>query len=127
MSIAYLSGSQFSSAGVVPAYAVTGGTAIVGSSLEEVEAIIDAKADGVNITSAPNLVDAATAGELSNNGMIYIDLEAVIKEFRKAVPPDDLSRFDALGASNLGPLKAFLMTGRNGTDHSTVRMFLLIR
>jgi hypothetical protein len=125
--ITYLTGSDLSAVGVIPAYAVTQGTAIVGSSLEEVEAIIAAKADGVNVTSAPNLVAATSAGELSNNGMMYVDLEAVIRDARKTVSPDDLARFDAFGGSNLGPLKAFVMTSRNASDHTDLRMFLLIR
>jgi hypothetical protein len=125
--VSYLSGSELSAFGVIPAYAVTDGTAIVGSSLEEVEAIIDARTDGMNVTSAPNLVAATSADELSNNGMMYLDLEAIIRDVRSALPPDELARFDASGGSNLGPLKAFILAARNGSDHTDLRMFLLVR
>jgi hypothetical protein len=125
--LTYLSGSDLNAFGVTPVYAVTEETVIVASSLEEIEAIIDAKEDGANVTSAPNLVAATTEGELANNGMIYVDLEAVIRDARKTVAPDDLARFDAFGGSNLGPLKALVMTGRNSLNRTTVRMFLLIR
>jgi len=125
--VTYLPGSDLSASGVIPAYAVTRGAVIVGSSLEEVEAIIDAKTDGVNVTSAPNLVAATSAGELSNNGMMYFDLEAIVRDVRNALPPDELARFDTSGGSNLGPLKAFILTTRNGSNHTDLRMFLLIR
>lgn len=125
--IAYLSTDDLAMFGVTPAYAVTKGTAIVASSVQEVEAIVDAQADGRNVTSAANLAAAASAEDLSNNGMMYLDLEAIVRDVRRVLGPDGLARFDSSGGSNLAPLKALVLVSRSATDRGTIRMFLLIQ
>jgi hypothetical protein len=125
--IAYLSSADLSAYGVTPAYAVTKGTAIVGSSLVEMKAIIDAQADGSNVTSAPNLVAATDPGDLSNNGMLYLDLEAIVRDIRATIGLDALAEFDASGGKNLAPLRALVLITRGDQDLVSLRMFLLVR
>jgi hypothetical protein len=126
VSISFLPVTKGGPAGLTPAYAVTAGMGILGSSPEEVRAVIDARAEGSNITSSQNFIDAVGARDRSP-GMIYVDLERIVSSIRQSMPPEVQARFDAETGKDLAPLRAFILTSTNGPDRSSARLFLLIR
>jgi hypothetical protein len=111
---------------LTPAYAVTRRMGILASSLDELKAVIDARADGSSITSARNFIDAVGTTRRNVAGMLYIDVGAITSAFRDAMPSEQQARFDAETAKDLAPLKAFVLTSSNGPDRASVRLFLLI-
>jgi hypothetical protein len=111
--------------GVEPAYAVSGGMAIVASSPDEVKAVVDAHAGG-GITSTATFIAASHAAPGPGTTM-YLDLGAITGAVRKALPAQALPEFDQQIAPNLAPLRAFIVTGGGGADHVGSRLVLLTR
>jgi hypothetical protein len=127
VTITYLPVNELQEFGITPAYAVSEGMTIIASSPDQVKAILDASASGDSIASSQNFIDAVGPGGASNNGMLYVDIEAVVGAYRNALPEDARAQFDADDASDLAPLKAFAFTSTNGANRTSVRWFLLIR
>jgi hypothetical protein len=126
VTISYVPVPELGSYGVAPAYAVSGGMAILASSPEEVKAVLDAHAGGGNVTAAANFRDA-TGMRIRNSGMMYLDVEAIAAAIRETLPAFDQQDYDAHVAPNLMPVKAFLLTQQNGSDQISSRIFVLIR
>jgi hypothetical protein len=125
VTITHLAPSSASDFGFDPAYAVSGGMAILGSSVDEVMAILDAKAGGANVTTSANFA-AALPGGSANSGMLYVNIEGIVSAYRDTLSPEDQTKFDADGAPNLAPLKAFTFITTNSPDRLSIRFFLLV-
>jgi hypothetical protein len=125
VTITHLAPSSASDFGFDPAYAVRGGMAILGSSVDEVMAILDAKAGGANVTTSANFA-AALPGGSANSGMLYVNIEGIVSAYRDTLSPEDQTKFDADGAPNLAPLKAFTFITTNSPDRLSIRFFLLV-
>jgi hypothetical protein len=125
VTITHLAPSSASDFGFDPAYAVSGGMAILGSSVDEVMAILDAKAGGANVTTSANFA-AALPGASANSGMLYVNIEGIVSAYRDTLSPEDQASFDADGAPNLAPLKAFTFVTTNSPDRVSIRFFLLV-
>jgi hypothetical protein len=100
--------------GLQVAYTVTNGMGIVGTSPEEVEAVIDTKAGGPSAASAPTFVAALSHGSTQGD-VVYVDFQSL---------------FDMLGSQgvseNLKPLRTLIVTGHQTPDLVTERAFLSI-
>jgi hypothetical protein len=112
--IRYLSGGTTGS--IHPAYTVTDGMAIIGLSLDEVEAVIDAHG-GSNVTSTANF-KSATAQTGVSKFLLYVDLEAILQKERSTTSSQE--------AANLAPLKSLAMSQTSGSDYATAVIFLSI-
>lgn len=119
VTITHLAESSAADLGFDPAYAVDSGMAILGSSVQEVMSIVDAKAGGSSVTSADNFASAMAGGAITNSGMLYVNIEAIVQENRDSLSDDD--------AKNLAPLRAFTFVTTNSPDRVSVRFFLLAR
>jgi hypothetical protein len=127
VTITYLPVNELQEFGIAPAYAVSEGMTIIASSPDQVRAILDARASGDSIAVSQNFIDAVGPGGTSNNGMLYVDIEAVVGAYRNALPEDARAQFDTDDAPDLAPLKAFAFTSMNGANRTSVRWFLVIR
>jgi uncharacterized protein DUF3352 len=127
VTITFLPRTDLDQFGVVPAYAVANGMGILASSPDEVKAILDAHENGPTIDEGSNFRPVTRHADVENNGMFFADVEAIVRAIRDSLPPDDQQRFDQEVQPNLEPVRAFVQTTRNDPDHSTVRMFVLIR
>ena len=87
---------------------------IVGTSPQEVEAVIDTKAGGASVASEPNFVAAISHGSTQGD-VIYADFQAL---------------FDMVGSrdvsANLTPLRTLVVTGHQTPDLVTERAFVSI-
>ena len=106
--------------GIQPAYAVTGGMGIVGTTPDAVKAVIDAHS-GANITGSSNFSDTFSQLEHSNNALLYADIEAILS---KVVPPGEIP---SEVQSNLSRLKAAALDVTASSDRISTRLFFLIK
>jgi len=106
--------SPSSAAGLQIAYTVTNGMGIVGTSPQEVEAVIDTKSGGPSVATAPNFVAAISHGS-TQGALVYVDFQSV---------------WDMVGSqnvsANLTPLRTLIVTGHQTPDLVTERLFLSI-
>ncbi len=109
-----------------PSWAVDGGWAIVASTPAEVRAIIDAKRGG-NITTSPQYQAVARQVETSNNGMFYLNVQALVAAVRAVLPADVGATFDQQVAPYLAPVGAIGSSSRSFSDHILTTVFVLIR
>ena len=100
--------------GIQFAYAVTNGMGIIGTSPEEVKSVIDTKAGGPSIATAPNFVAAISHGSTQGD-VIYVDFQSVI----------DLIGSQSV-SGNLKPLRTLILTNQESPDLVTERVFLSI-
>jgi hypothetical protein len=100
--------------GLHVAYTVTNGMGIVGTSPEEVESVIDTKAGGPSVASAPNFVAALSHGSTQGD-VVYVDFQSL---------------FDMVGSQgvseNLKPMRTLIVTSHQTPDLVTERAFLSI-
>jgi hypothetical protein len=100
--------------GIQLAYAVTNGMGIVGTSPREVEAVIDTKAGGPSVATAPNFVGAISHGSTQGD-VIYVDFRSLFDMVGSESIPGDLK-----------PLRTFIVTTTQTPDLVTERAFLTI-
>jgi hypothetical protein len=109
--------------GVVPSYAVLEGMGILGSSLAEVKAVIDAHAAGSNITT-DSTYQAARAASLSQpNGILYVNM-ALAGALQKL---STAAHVDTKAAGSLAPLQAFMLTATSQAGAAVERIFVVIK
>jgi hypothetical protein len=114
-------------AGVQPSWAVSDGWAIVGSSPDEVRAVLDSHESGSTINKSPTFKAITSHVATSNNGMFYLDVPAVVSAIRKVLPPDAQASFDSKVAPYLNPIGAVGLSGQTASDHITFTLFVQIR
>jgi hypothetical protein len=99
---------------VQPAYAVTNGMGIVGTSPEAVESVIETRYSGPSIATAPSFVAAISHGSTQGD-VVYVDFQPVWG----MIGSQNIS-------GNLTPLRTLLVTGHQTPDLMTERVFLSI-
>jgi hypothetical protein len=129
VAISFMSGSALAGQGVQPAYAVTGGVAIVATSPEEIHRILDAHSASATkgIQASANFKEAVPHAGQGGSALFYVDAEAVVGVIRGAMGPEAQRAFDRNTAPNLRPVKAFVVSQSTTADHVSMRIFLLIR
>lgn len=113
--------------GVEPSWAVSRGWAIVGSSSAEVRAVLDSNATGSTISTSATYKALSTEMVTANNGMIYIDIPAVLRAVHNVLPAADRASYDSSAAPYLSHLGAVELSMRNAPDHLTFTVFVQIR
>ena len=115
----YLDDPGLSSTGVVPAYAVVEGAAIVGSSPIEIRKVIDTQAGSEPNISASSSYRRAVTRVPAGGGTWYLDVAAMVSRFGSQLPPDV--------ASNIEPFKTVVQGTSSSSSLSTYRLFIEIR
>jgi hypothetical protein len=98
-----------------PAYAVSDGMGIVGTSPEAVQAVLDTKAGGASIANAPEFVLAAQHADRAQGDVVFLNFRSVL----------DLIG-EAQASSDLRALQSLIVTDQYTSDLITERMFLAI-
>ncbi|HET9847644.1 MAG TPA: DUF3352 domain-containing protein [Candidatus Dormibacteraeota bacterium] len=117
---------SFSQQGYAPAYAVTGRLAIVGTTPDQVFAVLDANGQqGI----AGNGSYRTVAGRVDQDpdATLFVDIAQGMAEIRAALPPSSQAQYDQDVAPNIGPLKALILTGKQTPDRLSERLFLKIQ
>jgi hypothetical protein len=98
-----------------PAYAVSDGMGIVGTSPEAVQAVLDTKAGGVSIENAPEFVLAAEHAGSTQGDVIFLNFRSVMDIFGEGQVSSDLRA-----------LQSLIVTDHYTSDLITERVFLSI-
>jgi hypothetical protein len=118
--ITYASGAE-----LPLAYAVVGDVAVVATSPDQVEAVLDARASGSTISSDPGFT-TAIANVPASDGVLYVDVPAVVASARQQLPPEVAADFDRQVAQNLAPIEAVVAGSENGPDEQRGRLLIRI-
>jgi hypothetical protein len=111
---------------IQPSYAVDGGAGILGASPDAVRDVIDARG-GANLTGSPGYQRAVAALDGVDDGVLYVDVDAVVAAIDEALAPEERWSFDQRIAPNLRPIDALVIGGRSSLPVSTTRVVLLVR
>ena len=125
VTITYLDEPSLAQAGFRPAYAVVEGAGVIATSPDEIRQLIDTKASGDDISSAP-VYSSATARVPTSESVFFLDVRAIAATIRENLPPDAQQTYDEEVAPNLSPITAFVIGSESDEEGQTLRMFLQI-
>jgi hypothetical protein len=114
-----------SGAALPVAYAVIGDVAVVGSSRAQVEHVIDVHAGGGSISTAARFT-SATASVPTDDGVLYLDVPAIVNVIRGQFPPAEVASFDNEIGRSLKPIEAVVAGTKNEPDLQRTRLFIWI-
>ena len=114
-----------SGAALPVAYAVIGDVAVVGSSRAQVEHVIDVHAGGPAISAAARFT-SATASVPTDDGVLYLDVPAIVNVVRGQFPPAEVATFDNEIGRSLKPIEAVVAGTKNEPDLQRTRVFIWI-
>ena len=106
-------------------YAVVDGKGIVGTSVSQVERVIDTARGGQNISSSTDY-KSAIASVPSSNSVVWVNIQGLVELARGVMPPDQRANFDRYTLPNLAPLKAFVVGSEGNSSRTHTRIFLKI-
>jgi len=116
----------YASGAVVPvAYAVIGDVAVLGSSRSQVEHVIEVQRGGGAISEDPRFT-SATAGVPTDDGVLYLDVPAIVAVVRGQFPPAEAASFDNQVGAALKPIEAVVAGSTNEPDLQRTRLFIRI-
>jgi len=107
------------------AYAVIGDVAVLGSSRSQVEYVIDVQRGGGAISGAPRFT-SATASVPTDDGVLYLDVPAIVAVVRGQLPPAEAASFDNQVGASLKPIEAVVAGTKNEPDLQRTRLFIRI-
>lgn len=113
-------------AGYAPSYTVTQGFAIIGSSLAEVEAVINAHETGVTIATSDRYKAAVGQAVTNPSGLFYADIGAIATASRPLLPPAEQQKYDSKVDPYLRPITAVIMTSQGTSSSLSELVFVLI-
>ena len=114
-----------SGAALPVAYAVIGDVAVVGSSRAQVEHVIDVHAGGGAISTAARFT-SATASVPTDDGVLYLDVPAIVNVIRGQFAPAEVASFDNEIGRSLKPIEAVVAGSTNEPDLQRTRLFIWI-
>jgi hypothetical protein len=114
-----------SGAALPVAYAVIGDVAVVGSSRAQVEHVIDVHAGGGAISAAARFT-SATASVPTDDGVLYLDVPAIVNVIRGQFPSAEGASFDNEIGQSLKPIEAVVAGTKNEPDLQRTRLFIWI-
>jgi hypothetical protein len=118
--ITYASGSD-----LPVAYAVVGDVAVVATSPEQIEHVIDAQASGASISSDPGFT-SATANVPASDGVFYVDVPALVEAIPSRWGREMAAEFRQQVGRYLEPIEAVVAGSENGPDEQRVRLLVRI-
>ena len=114
-----------SGAALPVAYAVIGDVAVLGSSRPQVEHVIDVLRGGGTISEDPRFT-SATASVPTDDGVLYLDVPAIVAVVRGQFPPAEAASFDNQVGAALKPIEAVVAGTKNEPDLQRTRLFIRI-
>jgi hypothetical protein len=107
------------------AYAVIGDVAVLGSSRSQVEYVIDVQAGRGSDLRGPRFT-SATASVPTDDGVLYLDVPAIVAVVRGQLPPAEAASFDNQVGEALKPIEAVVAGTENEPDLQRTRLFIRI-
>ena len=126
VTIRYLNaGGGTSGSEPAPAFAVFDGAGVVASSVDDLEAIVDASKGGATIASAPGFV-SATGGVPQGGSLFYLDVHRLIGDIGATLPPGARNSFDQGPGQNLKPIQSIVWGSGGDAGQQRSRLFIRI-
>ena len=114
------------SIGVRPAFAISSGVVVIGSTPAHVEQILAQQSStGGGITADPLFDAAVPTGD--NGNFFYIAIQRGAGVLRSSLAAADRASYDAKVAPDLAPLKAFSITAKTSPDGVIEKLVLLVQ
>ena len=107
------------------AYAVIGDVAVLGSSRSQVGSVFDVQRGGGAISGDPRFT-SATASVPTDDGVLYLDVPAIVAVVRGQLPPAEAASFDNQVGEALKPIQAVVAGTKNEPDVQRTRLFIRI-
>jgi hypothetical protein len=114
-----------SGAALPVAYAVIGDVAVLGSSRTQVENVIDVQKSGAAISGDPRFI-SATSSVPTDDGVLYLDVPAIVAAIRGQLPPAEAASFDNNVGEALQPIEAVVAGTKNDPGVQRTRLFIRI-
>jgi hypothetical protein len=114
-----------SGAALPVAYAVIGDVAVLGSSRSQVESVIDVQKGGGAISGDARFISAISSVP-TDDGVLYLDVPAIVAAVRGQLPPADAASFDDQVGEALQPIEAVVAGTKNEPDVQRTRLFIRI-
>jgi hypothetical protein len=86
--------------------------------------VIDVKTGGGAISADPRFT-SATSSVPTDDGVLYLDVPAIVAVIRGQFPPAEAASFDEIGRS-LKPIEAVVAGTKNEPDIQRTRLFIRI-
>jgi Protein of unknown function (DUF3352) len=112
-------------AGISPAYAVVNGEVVIASSLDAIHGIIDTAGGGANISTNASFV-AAFKAVPTGGTFLFFDVQRILAEVRKQLPPDMQGSFDKSTGSYFQPVQWVAVGSGSDATHDRQRIFIRI-
>lgn len=106
------------------AWAIVGRAAVLGSSVADVQAIVDLSADGGGIDQDPDFA-SATSTVPSGDGLLFVDVQGALSGIRAELDPSAQADFDE-GVKNLVPISTVVMGASGDATGQHTRLFVKI-
>jgi hypothetical protein len=107
------------------AYAVVGDVAVVATTPRQIERLIDTEASGSTISSDPGFT-SATTNVPTSDGVLYVDVPAIVDSIRQRLPAEMAADFDRQVGKNLAPIEAVVAGSENTADEQRIRLLVRI-
>jgi len=107
------------------AYTVIEKVGVVGSSRAQVEHVIDVLGGGGAISGDPRFT-SATASVPTDDGVLYLDVPAIVAVVQGQFPPAEAASFDNQVGEVLKPIEAVVAGTKNEPDLQRTRLFIRI-
>jgi Protein of unknown function (DUF3352) len=107
------------------AYAIVGDAAVVATSPLQIEAIVDTRSSGASISSDAGFT-SATASLPTQDGVLYLDVPAIVDAVPSRWGPDAAARFHQETGRYLDPIEAVVAGMQNEADEQRSRLVIRI-
>jgi hypothetical protein len=111
---------------ITPAYAMIDHAAVVATSAEEMERVVDTTRGGPNIMTSP-VFSSAIKGSGTPEGLVFVDVQRVVGGVRAALPPVEQALFDRIVAPDLRNVLWLFYRSKGDVSGSRSRVFLRVR
>ncbi len=122
----FVADPTFTQMGYAPAYAVSDNLGIIGTTPDQVSAVIDTVREG-NIAGTPAYAWTASHVDKDPDATFFVEIAQGAAEIRAALPPDAQGQYDRDVKPNVQPLKALILTGKQQPDRIADRLYLRIQ
>jgi hypothetical protein len=116
--IRFLQNPDLALSGIVPAYAVTDGFAVIGSSPEQIRQVLDAIGGDGSIADSERFDDATGRVGTDGHQLVFADVEAMLQAFGAGLPGEE--------RENVEPIRAVAASGHSGLPTSTFHLFVVV-
>lgn len=108
--------------GITPAYTVTDGMAVIGTSPAQIEAVLDAHTSGAGVTAQPAFTAAGSYS--ASQPILFLDVDRIRAAVEKAIPSSDQAQYRKDVQPDLSRVHSLRITSQGTGGQVTGRIFV---